>query len=138
MRASRGEPRIPFPTRSVTRTASTCQGRVARATKGRAALATAYPKSTRGFRRGTRSATTPEASLSRLETVSAAPSTSPMYAGPAFSTSVRNTGRSGKIISVPTSVKRLVKPSRRTAAGSGRRRGSGALARISGHYTGVL
>jgi len=111
---------------------------VARATKGRAALATAYPKSTRGLRRGTRSATTPEASFSRLETVSAAPSTSPMYAGPALSTSVRNTGRSGKIISVPTSVKRLVKPSSRTAAGRELRRSPGGIARISGHYTVVL
>ena len=52
-----------------------------------------------------------------LETVSAAPSTRPMYAGAARSTSVRKTGRSGKIISVPTSVKRLVKPSRMTESG---------------------
>ena len=41
MSASRGELRTPLPTRSVTRTARTCQGRVARATKGRAALASA-------------------------------------------------------------------------------------------------
>ena len=39
MSASRGELRSPFPTRSVTRTARTCQGRVASATKGRTALA---------------------------------------------------------------------------------------------------
>jgi hypothetical protein len=38
--ASRGEERSPLPTRSVTRTASTCQGSVASATRGRTAVAT--------------------------------------------------------------------------------------------------
>ena len=70
-----GELRIPFPMRSVTRTASTCHGSVAIATKGRTVLARPYPKSTSGLRFSTRSAITPEASFSRLDTVSAAPST---------------------------------------------------------------
>src|SRR3984957_18778990 len=59
-----------------------------------------------------------------------------MYAGPALSTSVRNTGKRGKIISVPTSVKRLVKPRRMTAAGSRGRGLSGGG--ISLDYTVVL
>jgi len=49
--------RMPLPTRSVTRTASTCQGAVARATKGRTSAVRPYPKSTSGFLRRVRSAT---------------------------------------------------------------------------------
>ncbi len=49
--------------------------------------------------------------------MSAAPSTRPTNVGPAPRASTRKTGISGKIISVPMSVKRLVKPSRTTVAG---------------------
>ena len=120
MRASRGAPRTPLPMRSATRTTSTCHGAVAIATSGRTALANAYPKSTSGFRRSSLSDSAPDASFSKLATVSAAPSTSPRNSALAPSVSARKIGSSGKIISEPASVKKLVSPRSRTVIGSRR------------------
>ena len=64
----------------------------------------------------------------------AAPSTRPRYAGPAPSVSIRKTGRSGKTISVPMSVKRLVRPRRTTVAG---RRGRVCARHAHADYSGA-
>src|SRR5258708_16259884 len=64
------------------------------------------------------SARPPAASVRKLATMAAVRCTCPRNGGPAPSDSARKAGLSGKIISVPASVKGLVRPSRTTATGS--------------------
>ncbi len=99
---SRGEVRMPLPTRSTLRTASTCQGFCASARKGRAAPARTYPITASGRRFLTRSAQRPERYLSSAAVPSAAPSMTPMYAAPAPSVT-RKAGTMGMTMSPETS-----------------------------------
>ena len=88
----------------------------------------AYPASTSGLSRARRSASRPVAYLSRFETSSAAPSTSPMKAPLAPSEPGRRAG-AGKMASLDASMSRLTRPSPTTVAGRWRGRGTEGLFR---------
>ena len=80
--ASRGEVRIPLPTRSATRIASTCDDRLGEADQRPDRPTRSHSRSsTSGLRRGTRSDHQPLASLSSAAVVSAAPSIAPTERG---------------------------------------------------------
>src|ERR1700685_4007407 len=75
---------------------------LASASNGLTALATKYPMTTTGLRRGARSARYPEKSLVNEATLSAMPSIMPNWAGPA-PIDARNAGRTQYAISLVVS-----------------------------------
>ena len=93
--ASRGEERMPLPSRSANRSARTCSHPPAMAMNGRTIDESPYPASTSGFGAPVRSAIRPETILRMLLAASATPSMTPSDIGPAPSTRVRNSGIRG-------------------------------------------
>jgi hypothetical protein len=115
--ASRGAPRMPLPTRSRNRAATT-QPRVgARANIGLTSAARPYPASARGLRLRQRSLSQPEGSFRIEATPSATPSMSPSAKALAPSVPTTKIGSSPWIISEETSMNRLTRPRAQMACG---------------------
>jgi hypothetical protein len=130
--ASRGLVRRPFPVRSSARTSTTCQGAVAeRDERPRDDRSEAVARDDERpiAARAVRPASGDE--LEDARDASANPSTKPSESAPAPRTLVRKSGRSGTIISLETSVKKLTQPSATTAREQLVPRGDGRCAAIS-------
>ena len=86
-----------------------CHHEVAIASNGLTALATKYPPTTSGLRRSIRSVRYPEKSLAKEATLSAMPSITPSWGGPA-PRETRKAGRTQYAISLAVSLKKEVMP----------------------------
>src|SRR5262249_41731601 len=98
--------------------------------KGRTAAESEYPATTRGRRRRTRSAHCPDHHLKIAATSSASPSIEPKSRGASGNRAAKNAGKSGKIMSEPTSVNKLTSPSAITALGRADRLAAGSKSRF--------
>src|SRR5579863_8115779 len=109
--ASRGAPRMPLPTRSENRAASTSDGVGARANRGLDKAPRPYPMTASVLRLPSLSLSQPEKSLEMDAVASPIPSMRPIISVLAPITEVRNTGNRPWIISDEMSMNMLTVPS---------------------------